>query len=209
ILMRGENDPVVADFGLAKMADGDLSLTSTGAVLGTPPYMAPEQFLARHDLFGPATDVWALGVILHELLTGRRPFAGSSREDVASTVLTTEAHPPSELDPSVPPALDAVVLRCLCHEPADRYQTALELADDLKRWQAGQRPKTRRPLTRAARRRRRRLTIATASLLVLALVTLGGALFWWRSLDHEAKTRQELALTGRAELGGPTGPPRW
>src|SRR5262245_33891144 len=68
ILMRGEDDPVVADFGLAKLADGDMSLTATGVVLGTPPYMAPEQFLARHDLFGPPTDIWALGVILHELL---------------------------------------------------------------------------------------------------------------------------------------------
>jgi serine/threonine-protein kinase len=208
ILMRGPDDPVVADFGLAKMADGDLSLTVTGAMLGTPPYMAPEQFTGQHQLFGPPTDVWALGVILHELLTGKRPFAGSSHEELRSTVLTTDPPPPSQVDPNVPPALDAVVLRCLAHEPADRYHSAKDLADDLALWQAGQRPKTRRPLTRAARRRRRRLTIAAAVLVFLTLATIPAGLIWWRSLDHEEKLRQELALTKRVELVGATGPPR-
>jgi hypothetical protein len=208
ILLRGSDDPVVADFGLAKMLDDDLSLTSTGAILGTPPYMAPEQFLGRHDLIGPATDVWALGVILHELLTGRRPFAGSSREEVASTVLTTEPQPPSKLDPSVPSALDPVVLRCLCREPSERYASAGELADELSRWLAGQRPKTRRPLTRAARRRRRRYAFAAVALLALIFATGVGVMIWWRSLDHEAKLRHELALTGRVDLVGTTGPPR-
>jgi serine/threonine protein kinase len=207
ILMRGPDDPVVADFGLAKMLDGDASLTKTGTVLGTPAYMAPEQLQGRNHDFGPETDVWALGVILHELLTGRRPFPGSTHEEVASTALTTEAIPPSQIEPSVPPELDIVVLRCLSRDPADRYASAGQLADHLKGWLAGKRlPK--RPLTRARRRRRRRAIISIAATLMLALAAIGGGLLWWRSLDHEEKLRQELALNGKVELVGPTGPPR-
>ena len=131
--------PVIADFGLARRLDVDTTrVTHDGAVLGTPGYMAPEQAAGRTDEIGPATDVHALGVILYELLVGTPPFDGDSRERLLSVVIKDDPTPPSRHRPDVPQDLETVCLKCLEKEPANRYATARELADELGRFLSGQ-----------------------------------------------------------------------
>jgi hypothetical protein len=130
--------PKVSDFGLAKCLDNDDGLTRTGAVLGTPSYMAPEQAAGRAKDVGPATDVYALGAILYELLTGRPPFRGPSAMATLQQVVHEEPAPPRRLNPAVPPDLAAVCLKALAKDPAQRYDTALALAEDLDRFVRGE-----------------------------------------------------------------------
>jgi CHASE2 domain-containing sensor protein len=120
--------PKIADFGLAKMLDEASDLTRTGAVLGTPSYMAPEQAAGQSAAIGPATDVYALGAILYELLAGRPPFKGDTTMATLDQVRFRPPTPPSQLQPAVPPKLEAVCLKCLDKEPAGRYPTAAALA---------------------------------------------------------------------------------
>jgi WD40 repeat protein/Tfp pilus assembly protein PilF len=133
--------PKIADFGLAKQLDVDFSdigqcPTQTGAVLGTPSYMAPEQAAGNRPLIGPLSDVYALGAILYESLTGRPPFQGQTPLDTIQQVLTDEPLAPSRLQ-KVPRDLDTICLKCLEKNPIRRYASAAALADDLRRFQAG------------------------------------------------------------------------
>jgi serine/threonine protein kinase len=129
--------PKIADFGLAKRLDVDQGHTQTGAVLGTPSYMAPEQAAGRKDV-GPATDIYALGAILYEALTGRPPFTGSTVLETLDQVRDHDPVPPSRLQPRVPHDLDVICLKCLRKEPADRYATAAALAADLQAYLGGE-----------------------------------------------------------------------
>ena len=127
--------PKITDFGLAKRLDTDSTAwTQDGAVLGTAGYMAPEQAAGRARKVGPAADVYALGAILYECLTGRPPFQADSRGQVIAQVLNDEPIPPRHLQPDVPPGLETVCLQCLEKEPARRYAGAGALADDLGRF---------------------------------------------------------------------------
>jgi serine/threonine protein kinase len=126
--------PKVTDFGLARHLDDPTALTVSGAVLGTPSYMAPEQALGKIRELGPATDVWALGAILYELLTGRPPFLAETALLTLEQVRTQAPAPPSRLNPETPSALEEVCLRCLEKEPGERYLTAAQLAADLARF---------------------------------------------------------------------------
>jgi serine/threonine protein kinase len=130
--------PKVADFGLAKRLDADQGQTQTGAVLGTPHYMAPEQALGRARHVGPAADVYALGAILYEMLTGRPPFVGSSLLETLEQVREHDPVPPSHLQPAVPHDLEVICLKCLHKSPADRYAGADELAADLRAYLDGE-----------------------------------------------------------------------
>jgi serine/threonine-protein kinase len=132
VLLDADGRPLVTDFGLAKQVAGGASLTGTGAIVGTPSYMAPEQAEGRTHEIGRAADVYALGTILYELLTGRPPFQAASAVDVLLRVRTEEPVPPRRLNPHIDPDLELVCLKCLEKRPEHRYPAAAALADDLE-----------------------------------------------------------------------------
>jgi serine/threonine-protein kinase len=149
VLLTADGTPKISDFGLAKRLDEGPGLTHSGAILGTPAYMAPEQAQGQKEV-GPATDVYALGAILYEILTGRPPHAGGSVLETLQRVVNEPPPSPRGLVPSLPRELEAIVLRCLEKDPARRYAGGGELAADLGRFLQGE------PLAAAPRARRRR-----------------------------------------------------
>ena len=167
--------PRITDFGLAKVeAEGEGVQTQSGAIVGTPAYMAPEQAGGRNREVGPAADTYALGAILYEVLTGRPPFLAETVLDVLVQVRTQEPVSPSQLRPGVPRDLVTICLKCLQKEPARRYASALALADDLRRFLGG-RPIQARPVGSVERFRRwcrRNPVVATLTISVLLLLVL-------------------------------------
>ena len=138
VLIDDRGVPFVTDFGLAKRLEAvDASLTESGQVLGTPRYMAPEQAAGRKDLT-VAADIYSLGVILYERLTGRSPFVGENVLTLLRQVRETEPPRPSSIVPGLPRDLETIVLKCLAKEPSRRYESASSLADDLDRWHRGE-----------------------------------------------------------------------
>jgi serine/threonine protein kinase/WD40 repeat protein len=171
--------PKIGDFGLAKsLFESDADdlvgpLTRTGDILGTPSYMSPEQAAGRSPV-GPATDIYALGAILYELCTGRPPFQGVTALQTLQQVVSTDPVPPSRLQPRLPRDLEVICLKCLEKQPAHRYATALDLADDLQRYLTD-RPILARPTprwTHLGRWCRRNPVPATLVGLVLVLMTV-------------------------------------
>jgi tetratricopeptide (TPR) repeat protein len=130
--------PLITDFGLAKLLGQDASQTQTGAVLGTPSYMAPEQARGALSEVSAATDVYALGAILYEMLTGRPPFSGATPLDTLDQVRAQDPVPPSRLQPRIPRDLETICLKCLRKESARRYGSAADLGDDLRRFRNGE-----------------------------------------------------------------------
>ena len=131
VLLTAMGEPKIVDFGLAKLTIDGTGRTATGDILGTPSYMAPEQATGQSKEVGPAADVYALGAILYDLLTGRPPFKGDSLLATLAQVVHDEPVTPSRLQPRVPRDLETVCLKCLSKEPGHRYLSALALADDL------------------------------------------------------------------------------
>jgi WD40 repeat protein/tRNA A-37 threonylcarbamoyl transferase component Bud32 len=163
--------PKVSDFGLARKLDESVQ-TASGALLGTPSYMAPEQARGRGKEVGPSADVYALGAILYEQLTGRPPFKAATALDTVLQVVSDEPVSVRRLQPKVPRDLETVCLKCLEKDPRKRYASALDLAEDLRRFQAGEAVTARPagPLGRAVRWARRRPAVATMSGVVVAAV---------------------------------------
>jgi len=204
ILVAADGKPYVVDFGLAKRVDGGEELTKTGDIMGTPSYMAPEQMEGK-STFTTAVDVYGLGGILYELLTGQPPFQGTSMASLMRKVLEEEPAAPRSIKPEVDVDLQTICLKCLEKNPQKRYATADQLAEDLERWLAGE-PIHARPVTTWTRglkwARRRPAAAALAVVVPLALLTLGvgGVLFSLQS-DRarreavEAEQEFELALT--------------
>ena len=185
--------PKISDFGLARRLDEDAGQTQTGAIVGTPGYMAPEQASAGGPV-GPAADIYALGVILYELITGRPPFKGPSALETLELVRSVEPTPPTQLQPGCPRDLETICLTCLRKDPARRYPTAVALAGDLQRFLDGA-PIHARPVgavERLGKWLRRRPAVAASlglgSLAALAVVALAGRLAYsWELEDANRK----------------------
>jgi serine/threonine-protein kinase len=136
IMLDAQGVPHVTDFGLAKQLEGDSRVTQTGVILGTPSYMAPEQAGGQKGAVTTLADVYSLGAILYELLTGRPPFRAETPLATVLQVQKQEPVPPSKHNPQVDRNLEAICLKCLAKEPQQRYGTAAALADDLEHWLA-------------------------------------------------------------------------
>jgi hypothetical protein len=210
VLLAADGTPKISDFGLARRLDGAAALTWSGTAVGTPSYMAPEQATGKPDAVGPAADIYSLGAILYEMLTGRPPFRAESAAATVEQVLTRDPVAPSRLNPTVPRDLETVCLKCLQKDPDKRYAAAAELAADLRRFQNHE-PIQARPIGRlekALRWARRRPAAAglLAAVAMLALMAgVGGSLLY----QQRAAARQRQAQTDRdvrgvlARAGGP------
>src|SRR5262249_983671 len=134
VLLTRDGTPKITDFGLAKRLDRTGGQTRTGSVLGTPCYMASEQAGGKIKQIGPATDIYALGAIPYEMLTGRPPFRAETDVDTLMQVISDEPVPPRRLQSGVPRDLETICLKCLRKEPDKRFGSALELAEELHRF---------------------------------------------------------------------------
>jgi WD40 repeat protein len=202
VLLTEDGIPKITDFGLAKKLD-DVGHTATGTVMGTPSYMSPEQAHGAGGTSGPAVDVYALGALLYECLTGRPPFRAATQMDTLVQVLSDDPVPPSRLQPRTPRDLETICLKCLRKEPARRYASAAELADDLHRFLHDE-PIAARPAGRVERLARwvRRRPAEAALLVAVALVALAGAAgIWWKYREAQEQrdwAENEARLRGEA-----------
>ncbi|MDY3555187.1 serine/threonine-protein kinase [Gemmata sp. JC717] len=212
ILIGPDDEPLVADFGLAKCLGDESDLTLTALPLGTRMYMAPEQTLGRRQDYKAPCDVWALGVTLYEVLTGHRPFADDGHHDVYHVIRTAQPVPPAALSADVPAALQAIVLKCLAKRPEGRYPTAAELADDLDRWLRDE--PVRALLESQAKESSRQATLPqkllprwrsrralTAAAVALVAVTMTAALLLQKPPQNAAP--REPTFAERIAAGGP------
>jgi serine/threonine-protein kinase len=194
VLLTADGTPKITDFGLAKVLDADGGLTRSETLLGTPSYMAPEQASGDPKKVGAAADVYSLGAILYELLTGRAPFQGATPLSTLEQVRTQEPVPPRRWRRSVSPALEAICLKCLEKAPAKRYPSALALADDLGCFGRG-RPIQARPvpvwrrLWRSARRRPAPVAWALGATALACLLLAFGS--YLQTADQRARHRAE------------------
>ncbi len=184
----------MADFGLARCVEGDSELTQTGAVLGTPAYMSPEQATGAKGTVTKAADIHGLGAILYAILTGRPPFKGETPLETLEEVKEKTPEPPSTIRHSSDRDLETICLKCLEKELARRYGSALAIAEDLERWLEG-RPILARPAGRAERawrmcRRSPRITALVATILLLSAMSALG-------LGADARLRDSRAVGRR------------
>jgi TolB-like protein/Tfp pilus assembly protein PilF len=182
ILLDAKSEPHLTDFGLARLVESESTVTRTMEVLGTPSYMAPEQAVGNNAAIGSVTDVYGLGAVLYQLLTGQPPFAGGTTYETIKLLLDTEPRPPRLLNPKVDRDLSTICLKCLEKDPQRRYSSALALAEDLERWLKHEPIQARRTgvLTRARKWVRRK---PTSALLAACLVVIAAASGWivWKS----------------------------
>jgi tRNA A-37 threonylcarbamoyl transferase component Bud32 len=203
VLLAEDGTPKITDFGLAKKLD-EASQTQSGAILGTPSYMAPEQAGGKSAAVGPLADVYALGAILYECLTGRPPFKAVTPMETILQVVADEPVPPSRLQPRIPRDLETICLKCLRKEPARRYGSATALAEDLQRFLKGE-PIRARPVGRAERVLKwvRRNPAVAASLAAVALTLIVGAgvslLLAAAAQQSAADARQAARWAGQKE----------
>jgi eukaryotic-like serine/threonine-protein kinase len=196
VLLTAKGEPKVADFGLAKRIDADADLTRTHSIRGTPSYMAPEQAAGQTREIGPAADVWALGALLYELLTGRPPFRGATVLDTLEQVRTDDPVPPSRLVGRLPRDLETICLKCLHKEPQRRYASAAAVAEDLESWRDGKPIRARRSgvLERAVKWVRRHPSLAAlvgvSTAAVLSLL-IGGLHFNARLWDERNRAVEQ------------------
>jgi WD40 repeat protein/tRNA A-37 threonylcarbamoyl transferase component Bud32 len=205
IILDGNGDPLVMDFGLARFQEGTEKLTHDGTLLGTPAYMSPEQAAGRLEAVGPAADQYSLGVVLYELLCGETPFTGPPTL-VISLVVHQEPRRPRAVNPAIPRDLETICLRAMAKRPEDRYADCSVLAEDLRRWEAGEVIRARRvgPVERLARWCRKNPMLAALSLSTMLLL-LGVATITTLAYLREVELRQGIQAAvhhaGRARQG--------
>jgi predicted Ser/Thr protein kinase len=206
ILVGPDSEPYVADFGLAKRLEGDSNLTQSGAIIGTPSYMAPEQATGKKQALTTAVDVYALGAILYEVLTGRPPFVAETALDTMLAVLEKEPQEPHTLNPRVDRDLERICLKCLAKDPAHRYGSAEALAQDLEHWLAGEPVSVRPPTLLALMRLWLRQNFGAAGwTIVIGLVV--GIVFAARCWVSQINEFQSLAAGAYARF--PSLEPSW
>jgi serine/threonine-protein kinase len=206
VLLTADGEPKITDFGLAKLLAGDSQQSESGALLGTPSYMAPEQVEGKLAAIGPSTDIYALGAILYEAVTGRPPFRAESPMATMLQVRACDVLPPRRLSPNLPRDLETICLKSLAKEPRRRYGSAAAVADDLERYLQG-RPILARPVPVWERlwlwTRRQRALAAGIACAVLAVVTLvGGGIVHnvqLSRLNNRLEASNSALLTTRAD----------
>lgn len=202
VLIDEADQPRITDFGLAKLMKDDSGLTQSGVVMGSPSYMPPEQAAGRHDDIGPASDVYSLGAMLYELLTGRPPFRGTTALATLREVMEAEPAAPRRLKADVPLDLETICLKCLEKTPSARYPTARALAEELDRYLKGE-PIQARPAS-AVRKSvswARRHPGVLAALAALVTVALAFGVFYL--LEENAFLRAQQANPRLTRVAGP------
>jgi serine/threonine-protein kinase len=210
VLLAEDGTPKVTDFGLARRQDAGAGLTHTGEAVGTPSYMAPEQAQGRPDMVGPATDIYGLGAILYEMLTGRPPFRAATAAETVQQVIAQEPAPPSRLNDQVPRDLETICLKCLHKEPSRRYGVATELAGDLLRFLRGEPILARRagPAERVLKWTRRHRALAASLVSGMLLLNVLVAVVVSVLVDRSVLTRtveadfREVAETQERQAWG-------
>src|SRR5213595_3785614 len=186
ILLDGKGEPHLTDFGLARLVETESTVTRTMEVLGTPSYMAPEQAVGNNARISSATDVYGVGAVLYQLLTGQPPFAGGTTYETVRLVLDTEPRQPRLLNPKTDRDLATICLKCLDKDPQRRYSSALALAEDLERWLKHEPIRARRTgmFTRGRKWVRRNPTRALLVASLVALAAAIGAMIWKSEFVH-------------------------
>jgi TolB-like protein/Tfp pilus assembly protein PilF/predicted Ser/Thr protein kinase len=182
VLLDPKGEPLLTDFGLARLVEFESTITRTMEVMGTPSYMAPEQAVGNNAAVSSATDVYGLGAVLYQLLTGQPPFAGGTSYETIRLLLDTEPRQPRVLNPKISRDLSTICLKCLEKDPKHRYSSALALAEDLERWLKHE-PIQARHAGVFTRGRKWVQRNPTSALLVAALVAFAAAVGWniWKS----------------------------
>src|SRR5213593_1686331 len=180
ILLDAKGEPHLTDFGLARLVETESTVTRTLEVLGTPSYMAPEQAVGNNAAVGGATDVYGLGAVLYQLLTGQPPFAGGTTYETIKLLLDTEPRQPRLVNPKIDRDLSTICLKCLEKDPKRRYSSALALAEDLERWLKHEPIQGRRTgiFARGKKWVRRNPSIAVMAAMLLALAVPLGVIVW-------------------------------
>jgi TolB-like protein/Tfp pilus assembly protein PilF len=190
ILLDAKGEPHLTDFGLARLVESESSVTHTLEVLGTPSYMAPEQAVGNNAAISSATDVYGLGAVLYQLLTGQPPFAGGTTYETIKLLLDTEPRQPRQLNPKIDRDLSTICLKCLEKDPKRRYSSALALAEDLERWLKHKPIQARHTgvFARGGKWVRRNPTSALLAASLIALAAAAGWIVWKSELIRQPQT---------------------
>jgi len=208
ILLDREGEPHLTDFGLARLVESESTVTRTLEVLGTPSYMAPEQAVGNNAAVSSVTDVYGLGAVLYQLLTGQPPFAGGTTYETIKLLLDTEPRQPRLVNPKIDRDLSTICLKCLEKDPKRRYSSALALAEDLERWLKHEPIQGRRTgiFARGKKWVRRNPSIAVMAAMLLALAVPLGVIVWKSEFSRQPVTTGIAVLpfenlSGQKETG--------